>query len=317
MPLARLLLAVGDEELLVERTVADAVAQARAADPATEVHAFAAAELSPAALLEAASPSLFGGARVVIIADLQGADRDAARAVTGLAGGDDTELTLVATHDGGARGRPLLEALRRVGAEVVSCPRVRRPSERLAFVRDEARRAGGSIEEAAAQDLIAAVGSDLRELAAACSQLVADAGGRIGADDVARYHRGRAEVSGFTVADAAVAGDAAGALAAVRWARSLGVDPVPIADAIADGIRTVARVAGSRAPAAALASALRLPPWKVERAQRQARGWSAAGLAEATRLVATLNADVKGSAADQQYALERAVLALSQARARR
>ena len=48
--------------------------------------------------------------------------------------------------------------------------------------------------------LLAAVGNDLRELASACSQLIADTDGKIGVDTVARYYRGRAEVSGFTAA---------------------------------------------------------------------------------------------------------------------
>jgi DNA polymerase III delta subunit len=80
--------------------------------------------------------------------------------------------------------------------------------------------------------------------------------------------------------------------------------PVPIADAIADGVRTVSRVAAApRANAYSVAGDLRMPPWKVERAQRQARGWSAAGLGRAMRVAATLNADVKGNASDPVYAL--------------
>src|SRR6476619_4930446 len=43
------------------------------------------------------------------------------------------------------------------------------------------------------------------------------------------------------------------------------------------------------------------------KAQKQARRWSRGSIAEAMRLVATLNADVKGAAADADYALEAAV----------
>jgi DNA polymerase-3 subunit delta len=46
----------------------------------------------------------------------------------------------------------------------------------------------------------------------------------------------------------------------------------------------------------------------VKRALAQARGWSQEGLVEAMQVVATVNADVKGAAADPDYALERAVL---------
>jgi DNA polymerase III subunit delta len=45
----------------------------------------------------------------------------------------------------------------------------------------------------------------------------------------------------------------------------------------------------------------------VQKAQKQARRWSRDSVAEAMRVVATLNADVKGAAADADYALETAV----------
>jgi DNA polymerase-3 subunit delta len=167
----------------------------------------------------------------------------------------------------------------------------------------------------AAEALIAAVGNDLRELVAACSQLVADTGGRISAETVARYYRGRAEVSGFTVADATMVGNVPGALEALRWALHVGVDPVPIADALADGVRTVARVASAgRGNPYQLASALGMPAWKIERAQRQARGWTPDALVDAMRVVADCNAAVKGGSDDRGYALERAVFAVAAAR---
>ena len=52
--------------------------------------------------------------------------------------------------------------------------------------------------------IIDAVGSDLRELAAVCSQLVADTDGAVDATAVRRYYSGRAEVKGFDIADKAV-----------------------------------------------------------------------------------------------------------------
>ena len=93
--------------------------------------------------------------------------------------------------------------------------------------------------------LIDSVGSDLRELASAAAQLVADTGGQVTAEEVRRYHRGRADVTGFAVAEKAITGDVAGALEMLRWAMQLGVPHVLVADALADGVRTVARVAGA------------------------------------------------------------------------
>src|SRR5262249_3273678 len=114
---------------------------------------------------------------------------------------------------------------------------------------------------------------------------------------------------------AAIVGDIPAALEALRWALHIGVDPVLVADALADGVRTVGRVAGSgRGNAYQIASALGLPPWKVERAQRQARGWTAEGLSEAMRIAADCNAAVKGGSDDRAYALERALFAMADAR---
>ena len=156
--------------------------------------------------------------------------------------------------------------------------------------------------------LVDAVGADLRQLSAAASQLVSDFGGTIDADAVARFHQGQAEVTGFTVAERVLVGDRAGSIEMLRWALQRGVAHVLIADAIADGVRTAARVASlSTTNPGELARVLKLPPWKVKKAQAQSRGWSIDGLQQAIGVAAELNADVKGAAASADYALERAV----------
>jgi DNA polymerase-3 subunit delta len=107
-------------------------------------------------------------------------------------------------------------------------------------------------------------------------------------------------------------------LETLRWALSIGTPAVVVADAMADGVRSVARIsAAGRGNTYQLAQRLGMPPWKVKRAQSQARGWTDRGLQQALQVVAELNADVKGAAVDAEYALERAVLRLAQARARR
>lgn len=310
-----LVLVLGDEELLADRAVSATVASLRVVDPDLDVREFSAAALTPGDLDEMLSPSLFANRRVVVLRDGQDARKDLVGTVLRYAADPDPEACLIVRHLGGAKGRQFADGLRAAGAAVLAAAKLTRPRERLAFVRDEIRRLGGRCTEDAAEALITAVGTDLRELASACSQLIADTDGRIDAEAVARYYRGRAEVSGFTVADAAMVGDIAGALEALRWALQIGVDPVPIADALADGVRTVARVCSARGGSAyQLAGALGMPAWKVERAQRQARGWTGPALAEAMRVAARCNADVKGGAEDRGYALERAIVAVVGAR---
>jgi DNA polymerase-3 subunit delta len=312
---ACLVLVLGDEELLVARAIATAVEQVRAVDPGVDVREFEAGAVSAGEIAEMLSPSLFGGRRVLVLRSGQDARKDVVAALLAYARDPDPDVSLVVVHPGAAKGKALADGLQSAGATVVPAGKLTRHRDRVDFVRAEIRRNGGRAAEDAADALLAAVGNDLRDLAAACSQLVADTSGRIGAETVARYYRGRAEVSGFTVADAAMVGDTAGALEALRWALHVGVDPVPIADALADGVRTVARVASAgRGSAYQLASSLGMPAWKIERAQRQGRGWTAEALVDAMRAAADCNAAVKGGAEDRGYALERAVFAVVAAR---
>ena len=163
--------------------------------------------------------------------------------------------------------------------------------------------------------LLDAVGSDLRELAAVSAQLVSDSGGDVGIDLVRAYHRGRAEVSGFAVSDLAVVGRSGPALEALRFALSVGVPHVVIADALADGVRSVARVASAgRGDQYALAKQLGMPPWKVKRARARRAAGPRPGCARRWGSSPTLNADVKGEAVDPGYALERAVRRIGTAR---
>ncbi|MBV1855674.1 DNA polymerase III subunit delta [Catellatospora tritici] len=314
--LTPVVLVLGDEELLVARAVTDTAARARVIDPAVELREMDADTLLVGELAEALSPSLFGGRRVVVLRKGQDAKKDVTAMLLDYVKSPDPEVTLVVAHAGGAKGKALADALAKAGADVIPAAKITKHRERVDFVTSEVRRLGGRCQPDAAEALIEAVGHDLRELAAACAQLIADTDGRVDAATVARYYRGKAEVSGFAVADAAVAGDVPAALEALRWALHSGVDPVPIADALADGVRTVARVASAgRGNAFQLASSLGMPAWKIEKAQRQARGWTPEGLVKAMRAAADCNAAVKGGEEDRGYALERTIAAFAQARA--
>ncbi|WCN84746.1 DNA polymerase III subunit delta [Micromonospora sp. LH3U1] len=313
--LAPILLVLGDEELLATRAVTEAVAKVRSVDPEVDVREYQASALTVGEIAEMLSPSLFGGRRLLILRSGQDARKDLVAALVAYAKNPDPEVQLLVLHLGGAKGKAFADGLRAAGATVVPAAKLKGHRDRVAFVRDEIRRAGGKCTDDSAEALIAAVGNDLRELAAACSQLIADTDGRISADTVSRYYRGRVEVTGFTVADATMVGDVPAALEALRWALHVGVDPVPIADALADGVRTVARVASAgRGNPYQLASSLGMPAWKIERAQRQGRGWTPEGLVRAMQVAAECNAAVKGGSDDRAYALERAVFSVAAAR---
>jgi DNA polymerase III subunit delta len=317
VPAPTLRLVLGEEELLAERAVGEVVEQVRGTEPGADVRRHRATDLTPVDLADALSPSLFAEARVVVVQGAHEAGKELAAALLAQARDLPDGLALVVVHAGGARNKALADGLRGLGADVVEVPRVRWPNERVAFVRAEVRRVGGRLGPGAAEALVEAVGSELRELAAAVAQLVADTGGTLDEAAVRRYHRGKAEVYGWDVSDLVVAGDRAGALEALRWAELRGVPAVVLADALASGIRTLAVVGSAgRGDPHRLASSLGMSPGKVRKAQQQVRSWRPEAVAAAVAVTAQLNADVKGAAADPGYALERAVLELCAARGR-
>ncbi|HEX4659747.1 MAG TPA: DNA polymerase III subunit delta [Streptosporangiaceae bacterium] len=320
---------VGDEELLVERAVRGiAAGGAGVAGPEAgagpedgagpAVHDVRAADLRPGDLSGLTAPSLFGGGGLVIIRSVQDASKDVAAELGRYAAAPAPDVALVLTHSGGARNKSLLGGLTGDGARRIDCPSIRRFGERLDFLRAEFRQAGRKADEGGLRALLDSVGTDLRELAAACSQLAADTTGPISQAVVARYYRGRAEATGFTVADRAVEGKLADALEQLRWALSTGVSPVLITSALAQGVRALGRVgtAARGRSADALAAELGMPSWKIDRVRQQLRGWTAEGVARAHSIVTETDAQVKGEGASPGYALELAITQIVACRSR-
>ena len=222
-------------------------------------------------------------------------------------------------HSGGVKGKGLLDAARKAGAAVVDCKQVKWDSDKVKFVLAEFREAGRKITGDAASALVDAIGSDLRELANACSQLVSDTSGVVDVAVVERYHGGRVEASGFKVADAAIEGRSEDALRLLRQALATGVDPVPINAALAMGLRNLARVSSAPAEPARGRPGPRagLAPFMVRKARGQRAGWSPQGVAGAITAVAQADAEIKGAGTDPVYALERAVVTIARARGER
>jgi DNA polymerase III subunit delta len=322
---APLTVIVGEEELLVERAVSAAVALAGAAGSdggdgtgaAANVHDVPAAGLTAGELATLATPSLFGGASVLVIRSAQDATPSLAAELTRLARSPLPEMSLVVTHSGGVKNRALVADLAAAGARRIDCPTVKRFGERMDFLRAEFRAASRKADDSGLRALLDAVGTDLRDLAAACSQLVADTTGVINQEVVARYYRGRAEATGFSVADKACEGNLAEALEQLRWALATGTSPVLITSALASGLRTLALVGsvGRGLSPNALAADLGMPPWKIDKARQQLRGWTADGIVRAHAAVAEADVQVKGEGASAGYALERAISTIVACRA--
>ncbi|OBG86136.1 DNA polymerase III subunit delta [Mycobacterium sp. E802] len=307
-------LVLGDEELLVERAVGAVLRalRAQAGSDDVPVDRMRAGEVSTSELAELLSPSLFAEERMVVLEAAAEAGKDAVALIASAAADLPPGTVLIVIHSGGGRAKALADQLKKLGAQVHPCARITKPAERADFVRGEFRQLRAKVSDDTVTAVLDAVGSNVRELAAVCSQLVADTAGQVDAAAVRRYHSGKAEVKGFDIADKAVAGDIAGAAEALRWAMLAGEPQVVLADALAEAVHTIARVGPLSGDPYRLAGELGMPPWRVQKAQKQARRWSRDSVAEAMRVVATLNADVKGAAADADYALETAVRRVAQ-----
>ncbi|EGD57016.1 hypothetical protein SCNU_01520 [Gordonia neofelifaecis NRRL B-59395] len=283
--------------------------------PVTRVRA---GEVTGPEMAELLSPSLFAEERIVVVQSAADAGKEPAALITATAKSLPEGITLMVVHTGGGRQKAMVGELKKAGAQEFACAAPKWPSERADFVRSEFRALGAKVSAEVVELVTEMVGSDLRELSAACRQLVADTGNKVDADAVRLYYTGRPEVTGFEVADKAVTGDLAGALESLAWAEHHGTARVLLADALAEAVHAIARVRSmGGADKYTLASELGMPPGRVGKIQTQARAWDSTSIGEALLVVAKLNGDVKGQAADPDYALEHAVSTVAQLRPRR
>lgn len=312
-------LVAGSESLLAERAVARLVAEARQERPEAGVSQVAASALDAGALMEVTGASLFASSSIVVVDDLAELPPDLGDDIVSFARTPVEELALILVHAGGQKGKGLLDRLKKARVRVVECPPVK-AYELPQFAVAEARGAGGRLEPATAERLVAALGGDLRAVAGAVRQLLADsADGTIADADVHRYFAGRADVTSFTVADGVMAGKRDEALGALRWALDTGVPPVLVTSAMASALRNLGRyldARDARLREAELARQIGVPPWKVRGLSQQAREWAPSGVADAIRCVARVDGEIKGAASDPGFALEQMVIKVTACRGR-
>ncbi|WP_270887683.1 DNA polymerase III subunit delta [Pedococcus sp. 5OH_020] len=310
-----LVLISGPEQVIADRALAGTLDELRQGDPDVEVVRLDAATYDAGSLSLHASPSLFGGTKVIIVRDLDEASDHLQEDLLAFLAAPEPDVTLVVAHKSGQRGKKVLDLLKKSGARVVDAPAIKSDRDKTDFATHEFRRAGRKVTPEAVRALVEAVGRDVSELASACQQLVADTTGVVDEQLVGKYHGGKVEATGFRVADAAVGGDAGEALRLLRHAIASGVDPVPIVAVLAQQLRQLVKVGSAgRGRSADLARDLGMAPWQVDKARRALSGWGPEGLATSIQAVALADFEVKGGGRDPVYAVERAVLAITSAR---
>lgn len=313
-----LVLITGPESILAERALASVVSELRVTAPDLEVVRLQAATYEAGSLGVHASPSLFGGEKAMVVLDLDEAPDELQTDLLAFLAAPEPDITLVVTHKSGQRGKKVLDTLKKGGARVVEAPAIKSDRDKSDFAMHEFRAARRRASPEAVRALIEAVGKDLRELAAACQQLISDTTGVIDEVLVEKYHGGKVEATGFRVADAAIAGNSGEALRLLRHAIATGVDPVPIVAVLAQQLRQLVRVGfAGRGRSADVARDLGMAPWQVDKARRALSGWDSEALARSIQAVAAADFEVKGGGRDPVYAVERAILTMARARAAR
>jgi DNA polymerase III subunit delta len=312
-----LVLIQGPESLLADRAISQVISKY----PNAQISNLHSDELEVGVITDNLAPSLFGDQRVVVIREIQDLAAECTEEIASYLENQDENLVLVLWHKGGVKGKGLVDKVKKLNPQLLSAEAIKKDSEKSDFIRNEFKNLNRKISTEAVQALIDSLGSDLRELGAACSQLASDVELQkiIDAEDVAKYQQGRVESTGFDVADAAVEGKTAEALIALRNALATGTDPVLIVSALASSFRTLAKVSGSSKGSNPyeLASSLALAPWQIDKARKQLNGWSENGLVKAVIAIAAVDADIKGAASDPKYALERAIMTVSTAKSTR
>jgi DNA polymerase-3 subunit delta len=311
-----LVLIAGPEGILADRALSSILSELRVTAPDLEVVRLQAAAYEAGSLAVHASPSLFGGEKAVVVQDLDEAPDELQTDLLAYLAAPEPDLTLVVAHKSGQRGKKVLDTLRKGGARVIDCPAVKTDRDKGDFAMNEFRSARRRATPDAVRALVEAVGKDLRELSAACQQLISDTTGVIDETLVEKYHGGKVEATGFRVADAAVAGNTGEALRLLRHALATGVDPVPIVAVLAQQLRQLVRVGNAgRGRSADVARDLGMAPWQVDKARRALSGWDAEALGRSIQAVAAADFEVKGGGRDPVYAVERAILTITRERA--
>lgn len=316
-------LVVGGDAYLNELNARNVREKVQKSAPDAEIIELDASTADQYAFDEAVGPSLFGDGTIVIINNLQQADESLVDAIENFCKQtqnsensennfvDSSATWVIARHEGGLKGKSIITRLTKAGANTITVPDLKKDDAKLNFVMSIFERHNRSVEPQAAQRLVSVLGSKTGELAALCSQLCFDYDDNpITLDIVDRYLIADPQVTGFFVADKAVAGHAGSAVLAARTAIAQGVDAIALIGALAAKVRVIALAMAIRNGTISSAEA-KVNPWVLKMAMRQLAGWNSAGVSKCLQSLAWADEQCKGGSSDANYALEKCIMLIA------
>ncbi len=303
-------LAYGAESYFTGRVIRSIREQLKKTAPELEVQELEASDYSTGQLLDLTSPSLFAEPKLVIIKSVEKCTDELISDGLAYIENPSSDATVIFTHSGATvRAKKLLDAMR-LNSRVTEalCSKPKGDQYRTVFVTAEFAEANRQITPGAVRALVSAFADNFIELASACSQLCQDSAATITEEIVDAYYGGRVETTSWKIAEAAISGNSAVALALLRHALASGQDAVLIVGAVAKTIRDLAKLHGN--PSATAAS-LGMDPWKLEKSRKHLAGWSDEGFAKVINAVVDADAAAKGAYRDPDFVLERLLILIA------
>lgn len=294
------------DEFLVEEALIELRGELLA-DPLSEIGFDASAEMADV-MTALQTPSLLANGRLVVLRDAHALTKDQAASMSEYLEHPTPDSTLVLTAT--ARSK-LDDVVKRVGSLVaLEAPRGR---ALVTWIKQRATTRELRLDDRAAWALIDCVGGELRDLDGALEQLVTalGPGARISPREVLHAFPRLADERMYALTDAVGDRRLPVAMGTLRRLLDQGDHPLVLLGALTSQIRRmlIARAVahqGSRA----VADALRLPGWRAERVERQARAYREEELVAAMSVLAAVDLELKGDwpAEAAEAALERAVV---------
>lgn len=302
----------GGNEFLGSQRIRELKRQARASFPDADEVELQGASVTEADFYDAVSPSFLAAQSIVTLLDLQDIDpsvgeRIAAYTAEVTKDPAGAEAVLICRHDGGMKGKRILDAMVKAGAYKDPIPDLRKPKAQVNFVLQRFQSLNRSIDYRAAQQLAAIMGDNPGELYAMCEQLCMDFDDNpITLQIVNEYMTADPQTTGFDVADTAAAGDVPGAIVKMRAAVEQGIAPTVIVGALAGRMRSLAKV-GALVSGDINESQVGAPEWKIPQLRSELRGWDGHGMSACFEALTEADSQSKSNQGDPVYALERAI----------
>lgn len=292
------------EAFLAEEAI-DKIRSEHATDPLSELSFEGSTE--PAEILGALrTSSLLGGKRLVVVRDAQDLKKDAAEQLADYLESPSPDSVLVLVAD----GRTKIDAVMKLHGAVIGLD-IPKGRKLAAWVRARAADHKIKIDDRGAWTLIDTVGTELRDLEGAMSQLATSLGpgAKVGAAEVRRAFPRLADERIYAFTDAVGDRKLSAAMTTLRRLLDQGDEPLMLFGSLNAHVKRMlrARRVADRGPQA-VGEALGLPGWRAERLQRQARSYREEELIAAVATLAETDVEMKGGDLPPEAALERAVI---------